>query len=382
MRWWRIKKRDADLERELRSDLELEEEEQRERGLSVQGARYAAQRAFGNTLLIREKTHEAWGWAWLERLVADGRYALRVLFKSPGFTLTAGLTLALGIGANAAIFSLVSAIILRPLPYPSPSQLVGLGQWRNQKGEGYVQTGVSAPNIVDIAGQKNIFQQVGYYRWSGFNITEGNHSEGIDRIKVSLDMLPVFGVQPLMGRFFTAEEMQPGHDQVAILGYRLWQTRYGADPGILGKTIHLDEKPYTIVGVMPARFRFTWDQEMGVFAPLALPPEELSEKGRATSRDLETQARLQPNVSVKQAQAAMDTLAASLAVEHPDANRGWGFKVEPLHAAYYRRIGQPLLIMSGAVLFVLLIACGNVANLLLARATVRRREIAIRAAIG
>jgi len=382
MRWWRIKKRDADLERELRSDLELEEEEQRERGLSVQGARYAAQRAFGNTLLIREKTHEAWGWAWVERLVADGRYALRVLFKSPGFTLTAGLTLALGIGANAAIFSLVSAIILRPLPYPSPSQLVGLGQWRNQKGEGYVQTGVSAPNIVDIAGQKNIFQQVGYYRWSGFNITEGNHAESIDSIKVSLDMLPVFGVQPLMGRFFTAEEMQPGHDQVAILGYRLWQTRYGADPGILGKTIHLDEKPYTIVGVMPARFRFTWDQEMGVFAPLALPPEELSEKGRATSRDLETQARLQPNVSVKQAQAAMDTLAASLAVEHPDANRGWGFKVEPLHAAYYRRIGQPLLIMSGAVLFVLLIACGNVANLLLARATVRRREIAIRAAIG
>ena len=382
MKWWEMRKRNADLERELRSDLELEEEEQRERGLSAQSARYAAQRAFGNTMLIREKTHEAWGWAWFERLIADGRYALRVLFKSPGFTLTASLTLALGIGANAAIFSLVSAIILRPLPYPNPSRLVGLGQWRNQKGEGYVQTGVSAPNIVDIAGQKNIFQQVGYYRWSGFNITEGNHPESIDSIKVSLDMLPIFGVQPLMGRYFNAEEMQPGHDQVAILGHRLWQTRYGADPAILGKTIHLDEKPYTIVGVMPARFRFTWDQEMGVFAPLALTPEELSEKGRATSRDLETQARLQPNVSVKQAQAAMDTLASNLAREHPEANKGWGFKVEPLHAAYYRHIGQPLLIMSGAVLFVLLIACGNVANLLLARATMRRREIAVRAAVG
>ena len=128
--------------------------------------------------------------------------------------------------------------------------------------------------------------------------------------------------------------MRPGHDQVAILGYRLWQTRYGADPAILGKTIRLDEKPYIIVGVMPARFRFTWDQEMGVFAPLALTPEELSEKGRATSRDLETQARLQPNVSVKRAQAAMDTLAANVATEHPDADKGWGFKVEPLHAAY------------------------------------------------
>jgi putative ABC transport system permease protein len=377
-----MRKRDADLEREFQTDLELEEEEQREKGATPDEARYAARRAFGNKTLIREQTHEAWGSAAFERFLADVRYAWRVLLKSPGFALTASLTLALGIGANAAIFSLVSAIILRPLPYPSPKELVGLGQWRNQKGEGYVQTGVSAPNIIDIAAQRDIFQQVGYYRFSGFNITEGNHPESIDGIKASLDMLPLFGVQPLMGRFFTADEMRPGHDQVAILGHRLWQTRYGADPAILGKTIRLDEKPYTIVGVMPARFRFTWDQEMGVFAPLALTPEELSEKGRATSRDLETQARLQPNVSVKQAQAAMDTLAANLATEHPDADKGWGFKVEPLHAAYYRHIGQPLLIMAGAVLFVLLIACSNVANLLLARATVRRREIAIRAAVG
>jgi len=382
MRWWQFKKRDADLERELHSDLELEEEEQRASGLSSKDASYAARRAFGNTALIREQTHEAWGWATIERCYADMRYAFRALLRSPGFTLTASLTLALGIGANAAIFSLVSAIILRPLPYPSPTELVGLGQWRNQKGEGYVQTGVSGPNILDIAAQKNIFQQVAYYRWAGFNITEGNHPESVDSIKASQDMLPLFGVQPLMGRFFTAEETQLGHDQVAILGHKLWQTRYGADPAILGKTIRLDEKPYTIVGVMPARFRFTWDQEMGVFVPLALTPDELSEKGRATSRDLETQARLQPGVNVKQAQAAMDALAGSLAIEHPEANKGWGFKVEPLHAAYYRHIGQPLLIMSGAVLFVLLIACGNVANLLLARATVRKREIAIRAAIG
>ncbi len=382
MRWWQIKKRDADLERELRSDLELEEEEQRENGVPAEEARYAARRAFGNATLIREQAHEAWGWGRIERLMADARYAGRVLLKSPGFALTASLTLALGIGANAAIFSLVSAIILRPLPYPSPRELVGLGQWRNQKGEGYVQTGVSAPNILDIAAVKSIFQQVAYFHFAGFNITEGNHPESIDGIRASLDLLPMFGIQPLMGRFFTAGEMLPGHDQEAILGHRLWQTRYGADPAILGKTIDLDQKRYTIVGVMPARFRFTWDQEMGVFVPLALTPEELSEKGRATSRDLETQARLQPSVTVKQAQAAMDTLAANLAAEHPDADKGWGIKVEPLHAAYYRHLGQPLLIMSGAVLFVLLIACGNIANLLLARATVRKREIAIRAAVG
>ena len=382
MRFFPTRKRSADLDRELQSDLDLEEEEQRDRGLSADDARFAARRAFGNPTLIREHTREAWGWAPCERFVQDIRYAWRGLLRTPGFTIAACLTLALGIGANAAIFSLVSAIVLRPLPYPTPRQLVGLGQWRNQTGEGYVQTGVSAPNLADIAAQKNVFQQVGCYRWSRFNITEGTHPESVDGIQASLEMLPLFGIQPLLGRFFTANEMEPGHDRVAIIGHSLWQTRYGADPAIPGKTIDLDQKAYTIVGVMPARFRFTWDEEMPVFVPLALTPEERSEQGRATTRDLQAQARLQSGVSVSRAQAAMDTLAASLAAEHPDADKGWGFKVEPLHAAYYRQMGEPLLIMSGAVLFVLLIACANVANLLLARATVRRREIAVRAAIG
>src|SRR5579863_2184234 len=138
----------------------------------------------------------------IENTGRDARFAARQMLRNPGVSTVAVLTLALGIGANAAIFSLVNAIILRPLPYPSPDELVGLGQWRNQQGEGYVQTGVSAPNITDIAQEKRIFQQVGYYRFAGFNITESNHPEGIDGIKASLDLLPMFGVQPLMGRFF------------------------------------------------------------------------------------------------------------------------------------------------------------------------------------
>ena len=317
----------------------------------------------------------------MRTLLQDLRYGLRVLAKNPGFAAVAIVTLALGIGANAAIFSLVDAVLLRPLPYPDPEQLVGLGQWRNQKGEGYIQTGVSAPNIADIA-KTGVFQYACYYRFSRFNITEGNRPESVLGVKASADLLPMFSIQPLIGRFLLPEEMEAGHDQVAVIGHRLWQTRYGSDPAILGKAIDLDQKRYAIVGVMPASFRFTWDQEMDVFVPLVLSPEERSETGRGTSRDLQTQARLSAGMSIEKAQAAMNALADNLAREYPAANKGWGIKVEPLHAAYHRQMETPLLIMLGAVMFVLLIACVNVANLLLARATGRKREVAIRVAIG
>lgn len=314
-------------------------------------------------------------------LLQDLRYGLRLLSRNPGFTTVAVLTLALGIGASTAIFSLVDAVLLRPLPYPKPEQLVGLGQWRNQKGQGYIQTGVSAPNIADIA-KTGVFRYVAYYRGAAFNLTEGNRPESLDGVQASADLLPMFGIQPALGRFLSPEEMEAGHERVTVIGHRLWQVRYGLDASILGKTIELNQKSYLIVGVMPASFRFTWDREVDIFVPLTLTTEERSEAGRSTSRDLQTQARLNDGVSLPRAQAAMNTLAEALGREHPEADRGWGIKVEPLHAAYHRHMQAPLLIMLGAVMFVLLIACVNVANLLLARATGRKRETAIRIAVG
>jgi putative ABC transport system permease protein len=317
----------------------------------------------------------------MRTLLQDLRYSHRVLAKNPGFVVVAVLTLALGIGANTTIFSLVDAVLLRPLPYPEPEQLVGLGQWRDQQGEGYIQTGVSAPNLVEIA-KTGVFRYVAYFRGGGFNITEGNRPESVNGVRASAELLPMFGIRPMLGRFVTSAETEAGHDQVAVIGNRLWRVRYASDPDILGKTIELDQRRYTIVGVMPASFRFTWDQELDVFMPLVLTADERSEIGRGTSRDLQAQARIKAGLTVPQAQAAMNVLAEDLAREHPAANKGWGIKVEPLHAAYHRHMQTPLLIMLGAVAFVLLIACANVSNLLLARATGRKREFAIRVAIG
>ncbi|MGH9777491.1 MAG: ABC transporter permease [Candidatus Acidiferrales bacterium] len=314
----------------------------------------------------------------METLWQDLRYGARQLLRSPGFTAVAVLTLALGIGANTAIFSVANAVLLQPLPYKEPDRLVRL--WESNPGRNWPFFSASAPNFNDWVQQNQSFEPLAATEGDTFNLTGDGEPERLLGRRVTGNFFPLLGVEPALGRNFTPEEDQPGSARVVILSHGLWQRRFGADPRVLGRALRLDGEPYEVVGVLPPTFRFTQGTE--VWTPLAI---DWNQRGRAnrSNHTLLVVGRLKPGVTLAQAQADLEGIAQRLEQQYPQSNSGWGVRTATFYDwIFSEETRQGIWILLGAVGFVLLIGCANVANLLLARLPGRRREFAMRVALG
>jgi putative ABC transport system permease protein len=375
---WRRRRILEELDEDIREHIARETQDNIERGMSAEDARHAAMRKFGNVTQVMEETREVWSVVWLNQLLADIRFGLRMLRKNPGFTAVAVLTLALGIGANAAVFSVVYAVLLRPLPYKDPSSLIVLNETTPMVGT----VSVSYPNFLDWRNQSRTFSEMAAVRGVGFNLAGVTQPENISGGAVSPNFLSMLGVRPFLGRDFDASEEKAGTPPVILLSYSLWQSHFGGDPNIVGRTIKLDDRGFTIVGVLPSNYRSL--DKTDVMLPIGVWATDNSEdvKERGARGDLGVIGRLATGVSLTKARAEMEGIAARLATEYPASNDRFGVALQPVRDAFVSDIRPAILVLFGAVMFVLLIACANVANLFLVRGASRSKEVALRIALG
>ncbi len=378
MSWWPFTKRNADLERELQSDLALEEQEQREHGLSSEAARYAALRAFGNPTLIREQTHAAWSWSWLESFVRDVHYGFRGMRRNAGSTVFAILIVGLGIGGASTVFSVVNALLLRPLPFRDPAQLVWISnaETYSTQTEHYSDLRDQNRSFSDLAGW------AGVYSAGNKQLTGSGEPERLTAVPVTQNFFALLGVEPVIGRSFTREESQGKYSAppAILLSCSFWHRRFGADPNVVGQKLTLNSQAVTVVGVLPDSFDFA-----SVFAPGtpvdAFIPWPLTDKMKPAGNAMAVVGRLKPDATIQGAQAEFTLLAKQLESQYPDRNPIRPTMV-PLEQHVSGQVRPALMVLMCAVGVVMLIVCANLSHLQMARMGARQKEMAMRAALG